>query len=105
MKLETKKLNKPEFLHLLARRAGFTYGDTKIFFQAFEDLLTEAIETKTEINIHALFDIYYTTVSARTMKNPKTSEPVDLPETIRVECRLGKPLRAILKAGYGKMKR
>ena len=105
MKLETKKLNKSEFLHLLAARAGFTLGDTKAFFDAMEDLFIEAIETKTEINIHGFGDLYYTIVSARTQKNPRTLEAVNLPETTRAEFKLGKPLRAILKAGYGKLKK
>ena len=105
MKLETKKLNKSEFLHLLAERSGFTLGDTKVMWATIEDLFLEAVESRIGISVSPFGELYYTSIAARTQKNPRTNEVVELPEVTKVIFKLGKPLRAILKVGYGKMKK
>lgn len=104
MKIETKSLDRDEFIHLLADRAGFTLADTKIFFKAIEDIFLEAVQSKVELRIRGFGDLYYTTIAERTVsRGIFDNEPKHYPEVTKVVFRLSEIFRNVLKVGYGKL--
>lgn len=97
MKLEPNSVvNKSKFIRLLARKAGFTIGDTKIFWDAVEQVFSEAIESGTELRV-GLGRLFYTISSERDMVNPRTLERIHVQGSRRVVFKLNSSLRGILR--------
>ena len=98
MRLEpTRVIQKYEFIRLLARKADFTIGDTKIFWQAIEEIFQECIETRTEVKINGFGHLFYTIGKERDMINPKTLEKIHVRPSQRVAFRLSVNNKAILR--------
>jgi nucleoid DNA-binding protein len=106
MKIESKKIQQDEFIHLLAARANFTIADTEEFFKALKELFLEAVQSGVEISIRGFGDLKYTTIAERTVaKTPHSQEPVTYPATKKVMFKLAENYRNVLKKDYGKIKK
>jgi nucleoid DNA-binding protein len=91
-------ISKPEFIRKIAERANFTITDTKIFWRTVEEIFQEAVESGTELNLIDFGHLSYTTIKARTQKNPRTLEVKDFPEAQKVYFRLSDNYTNVLRA-------
>ena len=66
---QINSLNKDQFIHLLANEAGFTLGDTRIFWKAVETIFERAIATNTTLNIPGFGKLYLTRVEPKIDEN------------------------------------
>ena len=96
-------LDTPAFIRELAERGGFSIADTKVFMDAFQDLIADCIEQNVDINLRGLFQLYiqkikpFTGVNAHASKLAGEIVHEDFPESKRVIIKLAMNMRDILR--------
>ena len=90
-------MNRKEFIRAVAKKAGFTLGDTKWFVNGMIAVFAEAIEKKEVINIRGLGKLWYRSYPKRKGYNPFTKEYEEFDETDIIMFTPAHKLRDILR--------
>ena len=82
-------MNKKEFYKAVAEKTGMTQKDTKTIFETGQEVMFEAVRNNEEVK---MFDgVGFTRVlkDARTVKNPRTGEAIDVPAKYVPKVKIG----------------
>lgn len=89
-------LNKTEIVELISRRTGIRVLDVNRVFTELLDLTTEELAAGREVALSGIGVLSPVRHAARKSHNPRTLEPVTIPERTRVQLRMSKVLRRAL---------
>lgn len=74
-------LNKPELINEIAEKTGETKAAVERFMNAFQDSVISHVAEGSEVKISGFAAFGKATRSARTVKNPRTGEDIEVAET------------------------
>lgn len=79
-------LNKTALINEVAEATGSSKAATERFLAAFQDSVIAAVTRGDEVKLTGFAAFAPVTRAARVMKNPRTGEPLDVPEakTVRI---------------------
>lgn len=86
-------VNKVELIADVAERTGETKAGAERFLNALQDSILESVAAGNDVNISGFTKFTVETRAARTMKNPRTGEDIDVPEKRVVKVRAMSKLR------------
>lgn len=86
-------MNKAELLKKIQADAGLTKEQATAALQAVEVSITEALVNGEEVTLTGLGKFIIQNKPARTGRNPKTGEPVDIAASRAVKFKAGKALK------------
>lgn len=72
-------MNKGELIKAMAEKAGFTNKDAATAYEAFVDVITEALKAGEKVQLAGFGSFEVKDVAAKTGINPKTQEKVEIP--------------------------
>lgn len=87
-------MNKKEFYRAVAKKTGMTQKDTKTIFETGQEVMFDALRNDEEVK---MFDgIGFTRVykEAKTSRNPRTGEMVDVPAKYVPKVKIGAQFKA-----------
>ena len=73
-------MNKAELVSAIADDSGLTKADAKRFVESFCDVVSNVVATGEKVSMVPFGSFSLKTKNARTCRNPKTGEPVEVPE-------------------------
>jgi DNA-binding protein HU-beta len=86
-------MNKTEFVKAVAEKSGKTIAEAEEFVNAYSDVVKESLVSGDKVQITG-FGIYEVNErSARTGRNPKTGEEMQIPASKGVKFKAGKILK------------
>lgn len=88
-------VNKDFIINEIAEKQKTTKADAKRFLEALEDTILEQVSEGNDVNISGLVKFSVEHRAARTMKNPRTGEDVEVAEKRVVKVR---PMARLRKA-------
>lgn len=93
---ETTTLTKRQVIDRVAAKTGYRRADVKQILQTVLDEVASELGdgNRVEFRDFGVFEVQYR--AARTARNPRTLEPVDIPPTRTVRFKLGRMLRGIM---------
>lgn len=71
-------MNKTELVEAIAKEAGFTKKDITTAIEAMTTVITNELENGGEVKLTGIGTFSVTETAARTARNPKTGEPVQI---------------------------
>lgn len=86
-------MNKPQIVAQIAEKTGESKASVERFLNAFEETVVEAVANDTEVKITGFLAVASAVRSARVMKNPRTGDPIEVPEKKTVRVRVLKTFR------------
>ncbi len=92
-------MNKKELIEVLAEKTGLTKADTGRFIDSFVDVVKDTLKASEEIAIAGFGKFHAPVRAARTVRNPRTGESIELPDTKVPKFKAGKALKDIVKEG------
>ena len=92
-----KNLNRQTFIRELARRTGFTVKDTREFFNAFCELVEDAIDDEVELDLRGLFHLSYNEMRARNGFDAFRNVPKKFGATTMIVINPSRNLKEILR--------
>lgn len=72
-------MNKGELIKAMSDKAGFTNKDAATAYEAFVDVITEALKAGEKVQLAGFGSFEVKDVAAKTGINPKTQEKVEIP--------------------------
>ena len=81
----------------MATRASFTIGDSRIVFNAFEDIIKDIIFDDDELVVPGLFSLSVTTIDKHSGWNAIKNEPMEVPESHRIKFKASRTLLDLFK--------
>ena len=72
-------MNKGELIKAMSDKAGFTNNDAATAYEAFVDVITEALKAGEKVQLAGFGSFEVKDVAAKTGINPKTQEKVEIP--------------------------
>ena len=86
-------MNKTEIVNAIAAKSGLTKKDTAKALSATVDVITQALVAGDRVQLvgFGIFDVKDR--AARIGRNPKTKEPISIPETKSPQFKAGKSLK------------
>ena len=90
-------MNKKELIEKLAEKTDQTKADSERFIDAFVETVKEALKNSEEVSIAGFGKFHAPIRAARTVRNPRTGESIDLPDTKVPKFKAGKALKDIVK--------
>lgn len=91
-----KKVTKTEISRVIGDRLGANHRDGIRITNAFFDAMTEILREGREIEIRNFGSFRVRSYGQRPARNPKTGEPVIIPERTKVLFKAGKLLRKVI---------
>lgn len=85
-------MNKQDLINKMASEAGITKEQARSALQAFEHGVTEALTNGDSVQMVGFGTFSPTQRSARTARNPKTGEAIQVPAKTAVKFKAGKGL-------------
>ena len=76
---ERKDVNKTELIEKLAERTDAPRADAQRYFEAFEEVITEALKGGEEVQITGFGKFYVQERKAREGTNPQTGKKMQIP--------------------------
>ena len=89
-------MNKGELIKAVAAKAGFSVKDAGIAYEAFLEVVTEALKNGEKVQLVGLGSIEVKEVPAKTGINPKTKEAVEIPACKKPVMKFGKAYKDII---------
>ena len=89
-------MNKGELIKAIADKAGFTQKDATAAYDAFIEAVTEALKAGEKVQLIGFGSIEVKEVAAKTGRNPKTKEPVEIPACKKPVMKFGTSFKAEL---------
>lgn len=81
-------LNKPGLIAEIAEKTGESKAATERFLNAFQETVVDSVDNGLEVKISGFAAFAPAVRSARLMKNPRTGEDIQVPETKTVKVRI-----------------
>lgn len=91
-------MNKGELIKAMADKAGFTNKDASIAYEAFVDVVTEALKAGEKVSLVGFGTIEVKNVEAKTGVNPQTGAKVEIPACKKPVMKFGKAYKDIFNA-------
>jgi DNA-binding protein HU-beta len=86
-------MNQKQMAEALAVQCGCTYSLAEALLIAQIEMIIGALNGGDEISMGRMGSFYITEQAARTGRNPRTGEPVDIPERKRIKFRVNKRIQ------------
>lgn len=83
-------MNKSEFIKILADKADFSQKDAMVAYNAFIDVLTDALKAGDKVQLSGFGSFEIKHVDAKKGINPVTKEEVDVPAYKKPVMKFGK---------------
>lgn len=90
MNRKQSRINKPDLVAELASRHGVTQKSVAELVDGFLDLIRDRAEAGATVYLHRFGAFEVKAKAARTVRNPRTGEDVDVPESRRLVFRASK---------------
>ena len=91
-------MNKGEFIKAIAEKAGFSNRDAGIAYDAFIDVLTDALKAGEKVSLVGFGTFEVKDVDAKVGVNPQTGEKVDIAACKKPVMKFGKAYKDIFNA-------
>ena len=72
-------MNKTELIEAIAERAGVPKSEAQKYYNAFEEVVTEALKGDDEVQVTGFGKFYVREQKAREGRNPQTGEKMRIP--------------------------
>lgn len=89
-------MNKGELIKAIAEKAGFSQKDAGVAYEAFIDVVTEALKAGDKVQLIGFGTIEVKDVPAKTGINPRTQAPVQIPACKKPVMKFGKAYKDII---------
>lgn len=86
-------INRTEVVAAIAERAGLTKTQAEAALGAFQDILIDSLSKGEAVKVTGLFSVERVERSARTGRNPRTGEEIQIPASYGVSFRPGLSLK------------
>ena len=86
-------VNRTELIAAIAEKAGLTKTDADAFLGAFQDVLVENVAKGETVKITGLMGVERVERAARTGRNPRTGEEIQIPAGYGVKVTVGSSLK------------
>lgn len=86
-------MNKSELIDAVAAKAGTTKSEAADVIAAFEEVVTEALRRGEKVQLSGFLTFETTRRAARTGRNPRTGETVQIPAATVPKVKIGKTLK------------
>jgi nucleoid DNA-binding protein len=93
----TQSTTKKDIANAIARDLGITQNQSKQFVQKTLDAITDVLRDKGRLELRDFGVFECKTRKARKGRNPKTGDPVDVPEKLVVTFRAGKQMEQTVR--------
>ena len=90
-------MNKQELVKAIAEGAELTQKDVRVMVDAYTSVIAEAVSNGEEVMVQGFGKFYPVEKEARTARNPKTGEAVEVPAKTVVRFKAGKDLKEAVK--------
>ncbi len=90
-------MNKSELVKAISEKSGGTVKDTEKFLNAFVETVTESMEKGDDVALVGFGTFSIAERAARTARNFRTKEIIDVPASKTVKFRIGKSLKDAVK--------
>ena len=94
-------MTKERFVRELSILSGFTISDTRIFFEAFCELLSRCIEDRVPFVIKGFASLKFKKIKKRMGYHGVTKEMIELPETTRAILSISSSLKELVGENRG----
>ena len=85
--------NKSDLITKIAQKSNLTKSQTEAFLNAFQETLVEAVQSGEGLKLTGLFSVERVKRAARTGRNPRTGETIQIPATYGVRISPGSLLK------------
>ncbi len=89
-------MNKGELIKAMAEKAGFTNKDAAIAYEAFVDVVTEALKAGDKVQLVGFGTLEVKDVPAKTGINPQTKAPVEIAACKKPVMKFGKAYKELI---------
>ena len=89
-------MNKGELIKAMAEKAGFTNKDAAAAYEAFVEVVTEALKAGDKVQLVGFGTFEVKNVEAKTGINPRTKEKVAIPACKKPVMKFGKAYKDLL---------
>lgn len=89
-------MNKGELIKAMAEKAGFTNKDAAAAYEAFVEVVTEALKAGDKVQLVGFGTFEVKNVAAKTGINPQTKEKVAIPACKKPVMKFGKAYKDLL---------
>lgn len=86
-------MNRTDVINKIAERSGLTKSQADQAFMVFQDILLEAVKNDEKVNITGFFSVSRVERAARTGRNPRTGETIEIPASYGVKITPGSTLK------------
>ncbi len=90
-------MNKTELVAYIADKVGSTKADAERMVEAFMDAVTETLKKEDDVTLTGFGSFSISHRKARTARNPRTGEVVNVPATKAPKFKAGKKLKEAVK--------
>ncbi len=90
-------MNKSELVKAISEKSGSTVKDTEKFLNAFVETVTESMKKGDDVALVGFGTFSVAERAARTARNFRTKEIIDVPASKTVKFRIGKSLKDAVK--------
>lgn len=90
---ENEKMNKPQLVDAMATKTGLTKKDMEAALVAFQETVTEELAEKGKVQLVGFGTFETVERKARTGRNPKTNEEIQIPATTAPKLKFGKSVK------------
>ncbi len=90
-------MNKSELVKAISEKSGSTVKDTEKFLNAFIETVTESMKKGDDVALVGFGTFSVAERAARTARNFRTKEIIDVPASKTVKFRIGKSLKDAVK--------
>ncbi len=90
-------MNKTEFISNIAEKSGLSKKDSEKMTKAFIDTVSEALKNRDKVQIIGFGTFETSERAARTGRNPKTGESVEVPASFVPKFKFSKSFKDIIK--------
>lgn len=92
-----EKMNYGDFVKTVAKSTGFTIKDIKEVLKAVENAAINLVHDGTEVRFTPSISIYTTERAARTGRNPKTGEAVQIPASKSLKAKFSASIKGAVQ--------
>ena len=89
-------MNKGELIKAMAEKSGFTKKDAAIAYEAFVDVVTEALKAGDKVQLVGFGTLEVKDVPAKTGINPQTKAPVEIAACKKPVMKFGKAYKELI---------
>ena len=89
-------MNRADVIKKVAEVTGFTQKDTKVVMDALQEVVFTSLSNEEEVKIMDGVTLCAVHKEARTGRNPRTGETVEIPAKNAPKCKFGKAIKTAI---------